>query len=301
MAVLAIVLPALTEGNPHGGPGSTGRSGSSEVPVDPALFQAGSCTRFAPTSGHRPETVFLDAGHGGVDPGAVGKTEAGRTVHEDDLALRVELDAAALLRAKGFVVVVSRTSDSLVGRLRPRDFSGGLLSPQGVHDDVAARDKCANLAHAAVLVGIYFNAGGSPQNAGCVTVYDHARPFWPANLRLAQLIESDVLSALNSHGWGVPDDGVMLDSGMGAPALNDPAADYGHLLVLGPAERGWFSTPSDMPGVLIEPLFVTDPFEASVAASTTGQRAIAKGLALAVSQYFARATRPDSKAPAITS
>jgi N-acetylmuramoyl-L-alanine amidase len=233
--------------------------------------------------------VFLDAGHGGVDPGAVGEAEAGQPVYEDDLTLRVELDAAALLRSKGFVVVVSRTRDSLVGRLRPRDFSGGVLSPQGVHDDVAARDKCADLVHAAVLVGIYFDAGGSPQNAGCVTVYDRARTFWRANMHLAQLVQGDVLSALNSHGWGVPNAGVTLDAGMGAPALNDAASDYGHLLLLGPAVPGWFSTPSDMPGALIEPLFITDPFEASVAASTAGQQAMASGIALAVEQYLAGA------------
>lgn len=290
--VLALAIPALTRehapGTAQGGPGSANRPGGPAVgvPVDRALFQAGSCTLFAPTSGNRHQTVFLDAGHGGVDPGATGETKAGRTVYEDDLALRVELDALALLRSNGFTVVVSRTADSLVGRLGSQDFSGGVLTSQGVHDDVAARDRCADLAHAAVLVGIYFDAGGSSQNAGCVATYDRARTFWRENLRLARLVQSDVLSSLNSHGWGVPNDGVMPDVGLGAPALDDPAQDYGHLLLLGPAEPGWFSTPSDMPGALVEPLFVTDPFEASIGVSATGQRAMASGIALAVEQYL---------------
>jgi N-acetylmuramoyl-L-alanine amidase len=43
-----------------------------------------------------------------------------------------------------------------------------------------------------------------------------------------------------------------------------------------------------MPGALIEPLFITDPFEGSIAASSLGQHVIAAGLAKAVEQYFAR-------------
>jgi hypothetical protein len=38
-----------------------------------------------------------------------------------------------------------------------------------VHDDVAARDACANMSKANVLVGIYFDAGDSSYDAGCVT------------------------------------------------------------------------------------------------------------------------------------
>jgi N-acetylmuramoyl-L-alanine amidase len=41
-----------------------------------------------------------------------------------------------------------------------------------------------------------------------------------------------------------------------------------------------------MPGALIEPLFVTDPFEASIGVSATGQQAMASGIALAVEQYL---------------
>ena len=42
-----------------------------------------------------------------------------------------------------------------------------------------------------------------------------------------------------------------------------------------------------MPGALIEPLFITDPFEGSIADSSSGQQVIAGGLAQAVEQYFA--------------
>ena len=242
-----------------------------------------------PTSGERHLTVFLDAGHGGLDPGGVGETETGQTIDEADETLPVELDTMRLLRARGFTVVVSRTGPTTVIRPAPDDVSGNLFTVQGVHDDVAARDVCANLAKADVLLGIYFDAGGSSDDAGSVTGYDADRRFSAQNLRLATLVQNDVLSAMNAQGWGIPNLGVVDDSQLGGPALSAAAADYGHLLLLGPADPGFSTTPSAMPGALIEPLFLTDPDEGSLAASASGQAVIAGGLARAIAQYFAPA------------
>ena len=271
---------------------TTGPTGGG-VQLDPAAFSPTACMAFAPTAGDRRTTVFLDAGHGGLDPGAVGTTSSGATIDEATETLPVELDAMQLLRAHGYRVVVSRTTDSNVVRLTSADLSGEELSLQGAHDDVAARDVCANLSGAAVLVGIYFDSGGSPSDAGSVTTYDTARPFSDANLRLATLVQRDVLAAMNSRGWQIPDDGVQPDSEEGSlvPSSSDSplaeaAATYGHVLLLGPADPGFFATPSQMPGALVEPLFVTDPFEGSLAADAADQEVIARGLAAAVEQYL---------------
>jgi N-acetylmuramoyl-L-alanine amidase len=266
---------------------SSARRPDGGTPVDTKLFQPGACMEYAPTSGDRHLTVFLDAGHGGLDPGGVGQTESGQTIDEADETLPVELDAMALLRAKGFTVVVSRTRAETVARPGPGDVSDQLFTVQGEHDDVAARDVCANMAKADVLVGIYFDAGGSPLDAGSVTGYDSDRPFSAQNLKLATLVQTDVLDAMNAQGWGIPDLGVVDDSLLGGPALTTAAADYDHLLLLGPADPGFAATPSTMPGALIEPLFLTDPYEGSIAASTSGQQVIAGGLAQALVQYFA--------------
>ena len=264
-------------------PLATGRA------IDAKYFEPGACVEYPPTSGDRHLTVFLDAGHGGIDPGGVGETQSGQTIEEADETLPVELDAMNLLRAKGFTVVVSRTGAETVIRPLPGDVSGNLFTVQGVHDDVAARDVCANTAKADVLVGIYFDAGGSSYDAGAVTGYDTARPFSAQNLRLATLVQNDVLAAMNAQGWGIPNLGVVDDGQLGGPALSTAAADYGHLLLLGPSDPGWFTTPSEMPGALIEPLFITDPYEGSQAASPSGQAVIAGGLAQAIAQYFAPA------------
>lgn len=207
-----------------------------------------------------------------------------------------ELDTMTLLRAKGFSVVVSRTRASSVVRLVASDVSNDVLTENGALDDVAARDVCANLAKAAILVGIYFDSGTTPENAGSVTAYDPARPFSHKSLRLADLVQRDVLGAMNARGWAIPDAGVLSDTGLGsvvptAPGTGGPlaadAARYGHLLLLGPAMSGYFATPSEMPGAVVEPLFITDPFEASIAASTKGQQVIAAGIAQGIEQYFA--------------
>lgn len=271
---------------PGSGSGSVAVRDATGQPLDPTRFAAGSCVAFAPTTGDRHRTVFIDAGHGGIDPGAVGETESGRTIYEEDETLPVELDVMALLRAQGYRVVVSRTGASTVMRLGSGDASGGSLTVQGAEDEIAARDVCANMAKANVLVGIYYDAGTSSANAGSVTAYDADRPFSPNSRRLATLLEQDVLARLNAHGWGIPNDGVKSDVNLGGPALTDVAAAYDHLMLIGPAIRGNFSTPSEMPGAIIEPLFITDPFEATIAASAAGRQAIAAGIAQAVEQYL---------------
>jgi N-acetylmuramoyl-L-alanine amidase len=261
-------------------------------PVDPALFSPGACMAFSPTAGDRHETVFLDAGHGGIDPGGTGTTESGAAVEESMVNLPIELDTMAILRAQGYRVVVSRTRNTSVTRLSAADVSGGALTTQGAFADVTARDVCANMAHADILVGIYMDAGYEG-NAGCVTGYDADRPFSAENLRLAALLQDDVLGAMNARGWDIPNEGVLQDTGLGS-ATTAAGVAYGHLLLLGPAEAGYFSTPSEMPGALIEPLYLTDPFEASIAASAAGQQVIAGAIAKAVGQYFASAGRGES-------
>lgn len=254
--------------------------------MDARRFEPGACVEYPPSSGNRHRIVFLDAGHGGLDPGGVGTDQAGYTVYEANETLPVELDTMKLLRAKGFTVVVSRTGNETVSRPQPVDLQNGLFSAQGVHDEVAARDQCADMSKADVLLGIYFDAGGSSYDAGCVTGYDTARTFRALNQKLANLVQNDVLDAMNARGWGIPNLGAVNDSILGGPPLTPQAGSYGHLLLLGPAMPGYFTTPSTMPGALIEPLFITDPFEASIAESATGQQVIAGGIAQAIEQYF---------------
>lgn len=308
-AAVTSVAVALTRGSGRGGPAgggsvqsaAAGDPATAESPagtaLDPSMFTPGSCVAFSPTSGDQHRTVFLDAGHGGIDPGALGETESGATIHEANETLPVALDATSLLRAQGYRVVLSRTRASTVLRPGPGDVATGVFTLEGMHDDVASRDVCANMAKATVLLAIYFDAGTSPTNAGSITGYDAVRSFAADNQRLAGLLQADVLAHLNAHGWTIPDDGVVPDTTLGGPAQTTAAANYDHLLLLGPADPGWFTTPSQMPGALIEPLFITDPYEGTIAASSTGQQAIAEGMAQAAEQYLGGTAAAGSRGP----
>jgi len=262
---------------------SPSAAADSPEPVDPALFAPGACVAYPPVNGNRDITVFLDAGHGGLDPGGVGETMQWHTITEAWVNLRVEMDAMTMLTQQGYRVVVSRSDSGLVHPLGPGDSDDDMLTPLGLRADIAARDVCANMGDASLLVGIYMNAGY--WGGGSVTAYDDVRAFAAGNHRFAGILQQDVLHELNSRGgYDIPNLGLQTDDQLGSSS--SAAADsYGHLMLLGPAKSGYFSTPSRMTGALIEPLFLTDPFEASVAASARGQSLIAEGISHAVMDY----------------
>jgi N-acetylmuramoyl-L-alanine amidase len=246
----------------------------------------GTCVAFAPSQADRHQVVFIDAGHGGYAPGASGTRSDGRPVLEKNLTLAIALKARDLLRAEGFTVVMSRTTDTTVARMSASDVSGGTMTVAGDHDDIAARVACANSASAALLLNLHFNGSADAGAGGTQTFYDDARRFSAENAKLAQRIQSAVVASLHTAGMNTPDRGTLPDSQSGSPALTPLGAQYNHYLELGPVYPNLVYEASGMPGVIAEMLFVSNPREADIASSPLGQQALARGIARGATDYL---------------
>jgi N-acetylmuramoyl-L-alanine amidase len=259
----------------------------------PAGLVAGTCVQFDPIGADRHRTIYVDPGHGGPDPGAVGNGLA-----EENLTLAVALQLKDMLRADGFHVVLSRVADTSVAKLADSQVVNGVVTNSGVHVDTIARIACGNTAGADAMVAIHFNAFDDPGASGAETFYDDARDFAAANLQLAHLLHRALMASFGRSGWQVYDRGVLSDADTGHTGLTAAADAYGRLMELGPAKVGWNDHPSQMPGALVEPFFVTDPVEAQVAGSAAGQKAIATGLEQGLAAFLAPAAPSPAASPA---
>ncbi len=244
-------------------------------------LESGACMSLAPTRAGSGQTVFIDAGHGGLDPGVVGGSRA-HQVLEKDVTLAVAVRLSEQLRAAGYRVVMARTQDTTVIKLASSDSVLGSLTASAEHRDLAARAACANAAAANALLSIHFDAFSDPSVGGTETFYDSARVFAQANRRLATDVQSALVAAL-----GTSDRGVWTDDQLAAPTLTTSGSTYNHLIELGPQSAGWVDEPSQMAGALVEPLFLTKPSEAQTAADPAGQQVIAAALAAGVEKYLA--------------
>lgn len=83
-------------------------------------------------------TVVIDAGHGGKDPGASGKTEDGTVVKEKDVTLGVAKKLRDALKKAGFKVVMTRDEDRF--------------------EELKARAKIANKAKGDLFISLHCNA-----------------------------------------------------------------------------------------------------------------------------------------------
>jgi N-acetylmuramoyl-L-alanine amidase len=272
LALIAAGSAAILKGAAESAPAAV------QVPVQGV--RSGACMSFAPARGKAGKTVFLDPGHGGLDPGVVG-VAGGHQVLEKDVALAVASRLATVLRADGYRVVMSRVGDTSVAQLSADDALAGALMASAVHRDLVARVACANAAGASALLSIHLNAFDDPSVGGTETLFDSARQFAPENERLARDVQAAAVAGL-----GTADRGVWRDDDLAAPTLTPSGSMYGHLIELGPVEKGWVDDPSRMPGALVEPLFLTNPNEARYAADPSGQQRIALALKRGLEAYL---------------
>ncbi|HXM53911.1 MAG TPA: N-acetylmuramoyl-L-alanine amidase [Candidatus Dormibacteraeota bacterium] len=241
------------------------------------VYAAGACQAQGPTGTSRSRTVFIDPGHGGPDPGVTARPSA----RESAAALAVATQLARQLRADGYRVVLSRTGDTSVRRFGQDELTDGALDPDQVRQDLQARVRCANDSRAQALLSIHFNGYDDESVGGSQTIYDDARPFSDQSAKLADSVQRALVEQLR-----LEDRGVITDDALDAPTLSDQAASYGHLVLLGPAQAGWLDRGTTMPGVLVEPLFLTRPAEQTIATSSAGQRRVAQALAAGLERYL---------------
>jgi N-acetylmuramoyl-L-alanine amidase len=232
-------------------------------------------------------TAFVDPGHGGVDSGA-SPIVGGRVVAEKEVTLAVGLRVLALLRMVGYRVVMSRINDSTVARFGPGDLHQGLLIPTAEEREVEARNVCADAAHADVLLSVHMDSFIDPSASGAEAIYCPSRPFTARSRLLARLVQRAVVSAMRRSGMAALDRGVLPDREAGGPPLTVQTENYHHLIQLGPADPPWLPYPSLMPGVVVEPAFVSNPGESAFVRSAHGQEVLATALVEALDSYFRR-------------
>jgi len=227
--------------------------------------------------------VVVDAGHGGVDNGMHGPLGGGPQIYEKYITLAVAKLVAQNLRESGVDVLMTRTTDTLIG----------------LYD----RGKIANRNHGDVFVSIHVNATGS---RGRDAIHDRGFETYflaEAKTEDAKRVErmeneavrfetgvnaskGDPLSfilndmAQNEHLRESSELAQTIESGL---AKFHPGPDRGVQQANFAVLRGSF-----MPAVLCEIGFGTNPSEAAYISDPDNQRKIARSISRSVINYLNR-------------
>lgn len=154
-------------------------------------------------SGNKP-TVTIDAGHGGLDPGAIGY----EGLKEADVTLAVALKTGKILQDNGVNVVYTRTSN---------DVSWPTGTSDAVVKDLQTRCDISNTAKANYFVAIHCNSADASAK-GTETYYYSTSV---AGKVLAQNVQSSLVGSINSVDRGIKtaDWYVIVPDHINAPSI----------------------------------------------------------------------------------
>lgn len=306
-ALMAIV--AFLPFGPFGGGSNPTPTPTSTVPELVVPSTPGSTTEArvvptAPSDGSR--VVCIDPGHGGWDTGFqrswAEMTPKGPALNESELNLGMAYMLKAELEAQGITVVMTRTGGNAVN-VYGEDVNGdgktifdgandGERRQNADYDELQARIDICNAAHADILISLHINgAEGIPDARGYEVLYTAApvRPFGELSHSLADDVYRRLDRTLNNAGYTGTARGVKDDSQIDA----DKYPGYGaseHLLLLGPAidNPNRKLRPSEMPGIIIEPMFLSNEDDANFIANPDNQKLLVDAYAQGILDYFAR-------------
>ena len=243
----------------------------------------------APAAEARVPVVCLDPGHGGPDLGFTRQGDGALpALIEKNLALQLAWDLAWQLEQRGIEVVLTRNDDVAVNP-RARDANGdgktAKDSPSdGTLDELQARIDACNAAEADLLVSMHFNGFPDPAARGYEVWYTANRPFGDKSRHAATLIYRELERRMTEAGYTGPPRGVN-DDATADVAVEPHAFAAQHYVLTGPAIPGRVR-PSEMPGAIVEPLFLSNDEDAAFLATKSGWVAIATAYEAAIVAYF---------------
>ncbi|MGM0602737.1 MAG: N-acetylmuramoyl-L-alanine amidase [Bacillota bacterium] len=132
----------------------------------------------------RKDLIVIDPGHGGFDPGAVGKNG----LKEKEVNLAVAKYLAEMLEDSGQSVVMTRNSDEFIS--------------------LKQRVSTANKSGAAMFVSIHANAFNDPLSNGTETYYSRVKS--EDSKKLAEYLQKELETGLGLFGRGVKEENLYV-------------------------------------------------------------------------------------------
>ena len=230
--------------------------------------------------------VVVDAGHGGEDPGAIGPQGTQEKVVVLDIAKKL---ARLINASKGYRAILTRTGDYFIALRRRRDI---------------ARQQRADL-----FVSIHADAFKNPRAKGA-SVYALSRrgaTSETARFLAARDNEADLIGGVGAVKLDDKDKvlrGVLVDLSMtatvgasldvGKHVLNDMGR-FAHLHKKNVEQAGFLVLKSpDVPSILVETGFISNPAEAKRLATSAYRQKMAKSIFKGIHDYFSRRPPPGT-------
>ncbi|KAF1067243.1 MAG: N-acetylmuramoyl-L-alanine amidase AmiC [Pseudomonas citronellolis] len=238
------------------------------------------------TGGKRDIVVAIDAGHGGEDPGASGPNG----LHEKNITLSIARELQRQInQMKGFRAELTRTGDYFIP-LRGRT--------------AIARKKGADL-----FVSIHADAAPSRSafGASVFALSDRGATSETARWLADSENRSDLIGGDGSVSLDDKDHmlaGVLLDLSM--TATMSSSLDVGHKVLTSVGrvtslhknrveQAGFMVLKSpDIPSILVETGFISNPGESQKLASSAHQQALARQISAGIRQYFVQTPPPGT-------
>jgi N-acetylmuramoyl-L-alanine amidase len=253
---------------------------STPLPPAPSPTVAPSTPVPSPVAGVQGRIVCIDPGHGGADLGNVRVENNQIVLQEKDFTLEHALLLAERLRSHGIEVVMTRTTDSEVNPDNVDVNGDGTVAAEGGEansnqtDDLQARINICNQAGADLLVSVHYNGAENVFLQGYEVWYNGDRPFSDSSARLARLMHQQLGIQYAAAGYDAFDKGIGLED---------------HAMT-GPARPGKL-VPSEMPGIIVEGLFLSNDEDAAFITSDAAASALVSAYEQAILAYF---TEPEA-------
>jgi N-acetylmuramoyl-L-alanine amidase len=220
--------------------------------------------------GLRVRRVVIDPGHGGTDPGAIGRTG----VTEKELTLQLSQAVASRLRASGYEVSLTREDDRTVGLKERTDFANNVAADLFISIHI-------NSARNRSLRGFetyYLNLANDPaaaETAARENASGDAGGMGDLSETLELIVQNEFQGASSELAASIQDSLVM-----------HVAKSYQNVHDLGVKTAPFFVlVGSNMPAVLVEASFVSNEQEESWLKSIEYRAELAEAIEIGLQSY----------------